>query len=177
MKYRLLGLLLLAAAACAGQDPEFPSKPVFYFSARQGVNSSFDSTPDHYVGGLSLTPQFALIPGILRGGFTGELSYTDKHLRALAGPRISLKLKTFSVNSLGSLFNLQIQLEHLWGSRKERLAGAGLALELFQCLELQIAAHRDHYHERWWFRSGAGWNILHKKRKSPTGADPMSDAR
>lgn len=176
MKYRLLTCLSLSALLCAAQrDPEFPAGTVLYVSARQGINTSFDVTPDFYVGGLGMTPQITLVPGHLRGGVTGELMYTDKAVRALAGPRVSIKLKTFSAGPLGSLFNLQLQLEHLWGTKKERLAGGALALEFFQLLEFQVAAHRDYHLERWWFRAGWGWNLLQKRKRSPTGTDPMSN--
>jgi hypothetical protein len=159
----------------AQQDPEFPKGAVFYFSAQQGINSRFDGGADHYIGGLSLAPAFTVIPSHVRLGLSSELVRTEKKIFGLAGPALSWKLKTFRMKPLGSLFNLQFQVEHLWGTGHRRLAGASLGIELFQFLNFRLMGHRDYHYDQWWLRAGTGINLLQKKRRSPTGTDPMRD--
>jgi hypothetical protein len=169
----LLPYLFFCVQGRAQSDPEFPKGWVMYLEAQQGVVTAFNSSPDLFAASLSLSPQITIIPQHLRLGASGGVAFTNKEFSALFGPRVALKLKTIKLQRLGSLFNLQFQLEHLWGSRDERLFGGGLCFEIIQMLDLSIRAHRDYSLGNWWFQAGAGFNLLYKKRKSVTGTDPM----
>ena len=175
MNRLLVGLLglLLTGTAYAQNDPEFPKGWVMYFEAQQGLRTTFDPRPDLFATSASLCPQITVVPAHFRIGGSAGLAFTDKQFSGMFGPRASLKLKTIRLKNLGSLFNLQLELEHLWGTRKERLFGGDLKLEIIQLLSLKLSAHRDHALGNWWFMAGAGINLFHKKRKSPTGDDPF----
>jgi hypothetical protein len=160
---------------CAQTDPEFPKGWVMYLEAQQGMATTFNSSPDIYVFSLGLAPAATVIPGHLRLGGTANLLYTNKNISAAFGPRAAWKIKTFNIDPLGSLFNLQLQVEHLWGTDKQKLFGGGPVIEAGQILSFSLTAHRDYCLNYWWFRAGLGFNLLHKKRKSPTGTDPMRD--
>lgn len=176
MKYLLSFLpVLIAWKSFSQTDPEFPRGAVLYLSAQQGLNTSFDASADHYIGGMGISAQYTVLPRHLRLGAGGELVFTNKDFSVLAGPRMAWRISTFQMKSLGSLMNLQIQAEHLWGTDDQKLIGGILGLEIFQMLSVQLLAHRDYEHDAWWYRAGIGWNLLRKKRKSPTGTDPMRD--
>jgi hypothetical protein len=141
--------------------------------AQQGVSTRFNTMPDTYVFALGLSPAATIIPARLRLGATADFLYTNKRIAAAFGPRLAWKLKTFNLGELGSLFNLHLRLEQLWGTDKQRLFGGGPVIEAGQLFSFSLTAHRDYYLNYWWFRTGLGFNILHKKRKSATGTDPL----
>jgi hypothetical protein len=166
-------LLLACTFVHAQKDTEFPKGWVMYLDAQQGMSTTFDNSPDTYVFSLGASPQATVIPGHLRLGVQTALLYAYKDISAVFGPRLSWKLKTFNLDPLGSLFNLQLQLEHLWGTDRQRLFGGGPLIEAGQIFSFSLTAHRDYCLNYWWFRAGLGFNFLHKKRKSPTGTDPL----
>ena len=167
----LLIFLYIFLYTNAQNDPEFPRGWVMYIEAEQGA-SAFRGSPALYLANLQLSTQATVIPRYLRVGAVSGLSYTNKKLSSVFGPRLSMKIKTFGVGQ-GSLFNLQLQLEHLWGTNKQKLFGGGLLVEAIQMFSVSLTAHRDYYFHAWRFQAGAGYNLFHKKRKSPTGTDPM----
>ena len=169
----LIILFFLPLAIIAQEDPEFPRGGVFYLSAQHGVKTGFDENPDLFVGGVGISGQITLIPSHLRGGFYGDLAFTNKRFTFLVGPKLAWKIKTFQVKPLGSVFNLQLQAEFLKGSFGEKLLGGSVGLEIFQLFMIQVMTHRDLENQDWWFRAGLGWNLLHKKRRSATGSDPL----
>lgn len=173
---RLLLLLfscLVTIQVFSQADPEFPKGTVLYISAQQGINTSFDPGPDHYIGGMGLSGQFTIIPQHLRLGAGGEFVFTNKNFSGLIGPRLAWKIKTMKMEPLGSVLNLQLQAEHLWGTDQQRLIGGLFGIELAKMFSFQLMAHRDYQNDAWWFRAGVGYNLLRKKRKSPTGTDPF----
>ena len=169
----LLYLLITVNIVKAQTDPEFPKGTVIYLSVQQGKSTSFDLSPDLWVGGIAFSPQYTVVPKHLRIGAVAEYVYTDKHSSGLFGPRLALKLKTIRTEPLGSLLNFQLQTDLLWGTRKQRLVGGGFAVEIFQLLTFNLTTHRDYVFSRWWFRAGIGVNLLHKRKSGST--DPLSD--
>jgi hypothetical protein len=164
---------ILALSVRAQNDPEFPKGWVLYLEAQQGMSTDFHATADTYVGGLGLSPAITLIPQHLRLGTTADLLYTNKKILAVFGPRVAWKLKTFNLNPLGSIMNLHLRLEQLWGTEKQSVFGGGPVVEAGQLFTLSLTAHRDYRLNYWWFRTGLGFNLLYQKRKSPTGTDPL----
>jgi hypothetical protein len=151
---------------------EFPKGWVMYLEGSQGMVTNFKSAPDVYTGSLLLTPQVTVIPDHLRLGAAAGLAFTDKKLLGLAGPQIALKLADFNAGPLGTLANVQAQVQYLWGGASERLFGGGIKAELGQLLVIGVTAHRDYNLNTWWFQGVLGFNLLHKKR-SPTPDDPF----
>lgn len=173
MKYWPLFIQLLAAIPVLAQnDPEFPKGTVLYLSLQQGKTTTFNSSPELWVGGFGISPQFTVIPQRLRLGATGEFSYTNKQGSGLFGPRVALKVKTLKTEPLGSILNFQLQAEHLWGTRNQRLVGGSFTVEIFQLFSVHLSSHRDYKHDQWWFRGGIGVNVIHKKKSGST--DPLS---
>jgi hypothetical protein len=168
-----LGTCFLSQFINAQADPEFPKGWVFYVETEQGMATTFHSSPDTYIFSLGASPAVTIIPGRLRLGATADLLYTNKDFSAVFGPALAVKLKTIHLGRLGSLLNLQMRLEQLWGTDKQKLFGGGPLIEVGQLLSFSLTAHRDYYLNYWWFRTGIGFNLFHKKRKSPTGTDPL----
>jgi hypothetical protein len=158
----------------AQQDPEFPkAKWVMYLEAHQGLATNFHRSPDIYVGGLRATPQFPIIAGKLRAGAVAGVAFTNKKTYGTFGPNLALKLKTLQVKEFGSILNIQLQAEHLWGTDKQKLAGGGIKAELGQLLMISITGHRDYHLNYWWWQGGIGFNLLRKKKGPPS--DPLDN--
>jgi len=155
----------------AQKDTEFPKGWVIYLQAQQGMVTRFTTSPDLFVGGLRLSPQATLVPGLLRVGASAGAVFNNKTMNGLFGANVAIKLATINVMNLGSLLNLQLQAEHLWGTNHQKLAGGLLHIEVGQLLVLGLSVHRDYAIGNWWFQSGLGVNLLHKKKT--TIEDPM----
>ena len=172
-KLTILLFTSLSLSAFSQNDPEFPKGFVAYISAQQGMTSSFSPAPDYHNAGAGLTTLYTLMPGYLRFGGGFELAYYKKQLSLLFGPRLAWKIKTIELKRFGSIANIQLQAEHLWGGDDQRMAGLIFLAEIIQKFSIHISGHRDYAVKEWWLRAGVGFNILHKKRKSPAGSDPM----
>ena len=173
---RKLTILLITCfplPAFSQNDPEFPKGFVAYISAQQGVTSSFSPAPDYYNAGAGLITMHTVVPGYLRLAGGLELAYYKKQFSLLYGPRLAWKIKTIELKRFGSIANIQLQAEHLWGDDEQKMAGLFVLAEIIQKFSIHISGHRDYALGEWWLRAGVGFNILHKKRKSPAGSDPM----
>lgn len=158
----------------AQQDPEFPKRKwVMYLEAHQGIATNFRNTPDIYVGGLRINPQFTAIAGKLRLGAVAGAVFTNKKTYGTFGPNLSLKLKSLQAKEFGSILNIQLQAEHLWGTGKQKLAGGGIKSEIGQLLMVSITGHRDYHLNYWWWQAGIGFNLLRKKKGPPS--DPLNN--
>ncbi len=157
----------------AQTDPEFPKGAVMYLESHHGIATNFHNSPDLFVGYLSITPQVTIVPAHLRLGATAGLLFNNKKFDGLFGPNLVLKLKTLDVKPMGSILNLQLKLEHLWGTNKQKLIGGGLSAEIGQIVLIGLSLHRDYGLNYWWFQGGLGYNLLHKKKTAP--ADPLSN--
>lgn len=175
MKKSLIGILssIIFLSAYAQKDPEFPKGFVLYLHAQDGMVTNFTTAPDLFVAGLGLTPQVTVIPGYLRLGATASAVFNNKKLDGLFGPNIGIKLASLKASNLGSILNLQLQLDHLWGTTHQKLLGGALQSEIGQILKISFSAHRDYGMNDWWFQGGIGFNLLHKKRKKLE--DPMDN--
>lgn len=166
MKATLLtaGLLCLHMFAQA-QDPEFPKKEfIMHLKMHSGMVTNFKSAPDLFVGGLQLVPQFTIVENHLRGGIIAGGFYTNKKLEGLIGPTVSLKLKTFALKSFGSGGNVNLSLDHLWGTGKQHLFGGGLNLDLLNFIVIGASVHRDYNLNNWWLQGNVGFRISKVKK-------------
>lgn len=165
-----LGVIILVSVK-AQHDPEFPKGCVMYLQAQDGMVTNFSKSPDLFVAGISLSPQVTIVKGFLRIGGNAAAIFTDKKIAGLFGPVLTLKLASVQKEPLGSILNLQIQLEHLWGTDQQKLIGGLLQSEIGQFFRLGFSIHRNYGQNNWWFQGGIGYNLLRKKKKAIE--DPM----
>ena len=168
----ILLFALLYSPNLAAQQ-EFTKGWVMYLEGSQGILTNFHSSPDLYTGNLQLTPQVTVIPGVLRLAAATGLAFNNKKLTGLFGGGLNWKLATVHAQPFGSLLNLQLQAQHVWGTGKQRLVGGGLKAELGQIILAGITAHRDYTSGNWWLQAGIGFNLLHKQRGKPD--DPFEN--
>jgi hypothetical protein len=148
------------------QDPEFPKNEfIMHLRLHSGLITNFHNTvPDLFVGGIQLVPQFTVIENHLRLGAVGDVFYTGKKIQGAIGPTASLKLKTFDLKKLGSGGNINLSVDHLWGTQKERLIGLGINADLLNLIVMGISAHRDYNLKTWWFQTSFGFRISKVKQ-------------
>jgi len=174
----LLILFTVASVVSSLQSTaqEFPKGWVMYLQATQGMTTNFTSVPDAFTGSVQLVPQVTVVPNMLRLSATAALAYNNKKLFGLYGPGLHVKLADLHISIFGSpqsFANLQLQLQHLWGSEKQKMAGGGLHAELGQLLMLGGTVYRDYNLNNWWFQTGVGFNLLFKKKRT-TPDDPFN---
>jgi len=168
-------LLLCIACTCiflgasAQKTPEFPKGWVLYLQEHHGVSTNFTAAPDLFVSSLRLSPQVTVVPGHLRLGATAAAAFTHKKADGLFGPHLVVNLLSPDVKKMGSVLNIQLQGEYLWGTRNQRLVGGLLNFEIGQILVAGLSMHRDYALNEWWFQAGVGYNLLRKKISN----DPM----
>ena len=163
---KIFGLLLSGFSFCAfAQQPptEFEKGMVLNLELLQGFTKA-KSAPELYLADLRLSPQWTIAPGVLRAGVTGGVFYSSSNISGFAGPNLALNLKTVNAGQMGSLLNLQLVLEHLWGTDKQRLLGGGFRTEIGKKLLLSILTHRDYHLNYWNLEFGVGINFLRRKR-------------
>ena len=170
-KYCLAVLLILSVSVSYAQtDTEFPKGFIMYAKLHNGMITDFTSGPDLYVVGLQLAPQYTIVPHVLRGGIIAGGFYANKKVEGEFGPSLSIKLKTFTANlqgaHVGSLANINLLVDHLWGTGRQRLLGGGLILDAGNIITFGITAHRDYGLNNWWFQTGIAIRIS-KKHKNP----------
>jgi hypothetical protein len=161
----LAGLLLCMYGVGMTQDPEFPKNEfIMHVKMHNGMVTSFKSSPDLYVGGLQLVPQFTVVANRLRLGVIADGYYTGKKLQAAAGPTLSLKLKTIELKKFGSGGNINLSLDHLWGTQQQRLFGGGVNIDLLNFIVAGITLHRDYHLNNWWVQGSFGFRISKVKQ-------------
>ncbi|HSI75243.1 MAG TPA: hypothetical protein VK957_05100 [Lunatimonas sp.] len=147
-----LGMLLWCIQAHA-QVTEFKNEGILHLKIHNGMVSDFTMAPELYIGGIQVAWQYGVVPGRVRLGATGGGFYTGKKVQALAGPTAALLLKSFGAADFGTAGNLHLSVEHLWGSEKQKLAGAGLHADLLNRLVLGLISHYDFEWKNWWIQS------------------------
>ena len=151
--YSLL-VLCLSTSTFSFSQTEFPPEFIAHLRLHSGMITYSNSDPELFVGGLQLIPQFTFVPHKLRGGLVAGAFYSDNNINGLFGPTISYKITEFKGGHFGSLGNLHINLDHLWGTDKQHLAGGGINLDLLNKLVVSLSAHRDYKLSNWWIQSG-----------------------
>lgn len=166
MKYTtpFFALLLFCFSAKAQSDPEFPKEFIMHAKLHNGMVTDFGSYPDIYVGGIQLVPQYTLVEHKIRGGAIADVYYTGKKINAAFGPTISFKLKTINAAPFGSAGNIHLNLDHLWGTNKERLIGGGINIDLANKIVLGLTIHRDYNLNTWWLQNTLGLRISKLKK-------------
>ena len=143
------------------QNYEFPKGWVLNLEYFNGLTTHFNSSPELYLTELRLSPQYTLVPKVLRLGAGAGLQYNNKNVSALFGPNLAIKIKTLSIEKFNSsLLNVQWVVENLWGTDKQCLIGTGLKTEIAQTLLISLTGHRDVKLDYWRFQFGLGLNLI-----------------
>jgi len=166
-QFLLLSFIIASSFRLAAQsDPEFPKEFIMHLKLHNGMVTNFNSrSPDVYVGGVQLVPQYTLIAHKLRGGIIADMFYTGKKFQAAFGPTVSLKLKTIHAGPLGSAANIHMNFDYLFGTEKERLVGGGINADVLNWVVIGLSAHRDYNLNTWWFQNTVGIRISKLKKK------------
>ena len=157
-------LLVLSSFRLLAQDPEFPQGFVMHLNLQSGIVTSFNNAPELYTGGVQLVPQYTLITNLLRGGAIAEAFYTSKNLQGAIGPTLSIKLMTLYAGKFGSIGNINLSFDHLWGTGSERLVGGAVNLDLANKFVLSLSLQRDYNLSTWWIQSGLAFRISNTKK-------------
>lgn len=157
----LLGAVALRASAQA--DPEFRKEFLLVLKTENGLTTNFKKGTDPSVLSLTLVPQFTLVEHHLRGGLTAGMFYQNQRVQTLIGPSLFWKLKTLNAAVFGSVANIHLSAEHLWGSRSQRLIGGGIHLDALNKITLGPLIHRDYGTNQWWFRFSVGYRLTKPK--------------
>ena len=168
IKTFLLSILCFASIICTAQQTEFPKEFVTHIRLHSGMITSDGG--ELFVGGLQLIPQFTLIEHKLRGGVILGAFYSNAQTSGLFGPTFSLKITEFQGGHFGTLGNLHLNVDHLWGTEEQLLAGGGLNLDLLNKLVVSLTAHSDYKHGEWWIQTGIAFRI--SKVKKPKESFP-----
>lgn len=160
----LLFFCIMSCQLIAQKDTEFPKEFIMHLKLHNGMVTNFTSAPDPYVGGIQLIPQYTFVKNLLRGGVVLDAYYTGKKMQAAAGPTVSLKLKSFNAKPFGGAGNIHINLDHLWGTNKERLFGGGINADLINKIVIGFSAHRDYNLNTWWFQNSISVRISKIKK-------------
>lgn len=164
----MLEAFLLVCLSCSRglKAQEFPKGWLLYLEGQQGGVTDFTANPDLYTGGLTLNPAYCLIENHLRLGAVAGMVYTNKIIDAVFGPRLAWKLKTLPASNLGTIGNIQLQAEWLWGGSGQRLIGGGPKIELLERLQAGVTAHRDYNLNAWWFQAVIGYKLIKTPKKA-----------
>lgn len=148
------------------QDPEFPKKEfIMHLRVHSGMVTNFKSSaPDLYIGGVQLVPQFTVVENLLRAGVVAGGFYTSKKIQALVGPTVSIKLKTFSLKNFGSGGNINLSVDHLWGTGKQRLIGGAINADILNLIVIGASLHRDYNLNSWWLQGTVALRISKLKK-------------
>jgi hypothetical protein len=165
--YTFLLCFICSCSAIFGQT-EFPKEFIAHIRLHSGMITYPDNAPELFVGGLQLIPQVTLVPYKLRGGVVAGAFYSYNSINGMFGPTISYKITEFKGGHFGSLGNLHINLDHLWGTDKQHLAGGGINLDLLNKLVVSLSAHRDYKLSNWWIQSGIAFRISKVKQPKET---------
>lgn len=164
-RYLLPLILYCFITVCApAQDTEFAKGFIIHAGLHSGMISAFNRSPELYVGGFQLIPQYTFVPGKLRAGIVAGGFYAAKHFEAQLGPTISVKLKTFNAGPMGSAANIHVSANHLWGTGEQKLIGGGIHADILNRLVLGITAHRDYAFNTWWLQSALAIRISPTKK-------------
>ena len=159
----ILFVLLLFTCKFSSAQTEFEKG----FIVHVGLHSGMITNPgaDIFVGGLQVVPQVTIVQHTLRGGVVIGGIYSFKEINGLFGPTLSLKLTEFKASNLGTLGNLNVNADYLWGTHDQRLVGGGINIDLLNKLVVSLTAHRDYNFSDWWFQSAIAFKIFNTKKK------------
>lgn len=135
-----------------------------HLNLHSGMVTNFSAgTPELYTGGIQLIPQYTFVTNLIRGGVIVDGFYTDKNLQGAFGPTLSIKLLTLKAQPFGSLGNINLSFDHLWGTGKQRLLGGGINADIANLFILGLSVQRDYNLGAWWLQSNLAFRISKKR--------------
>ncbi len=149
---------------CFAQDTEFPKGFIMHAKLHNGMVTNFKAGADLYVGGIQLVPQFTVVENKMRAGIVAGAFYVGKVLEGQFGVNTSVKIKTLNALVFGGAANINLSAEHLWGTGKQKLIGAGINADVLNKIVLGFTAHRDYEFKTWWLQMSLGIRISKKKK-------------
>lgn len=160
MKSLLLSIAILSTFFLYAQDPEFPKNEfIMHLRLHSGMTTNFKSSPDLFIGGIQFVPQFTVVENRLRMGIVAGGFYNAKKLQGVVGPTLSFKIKTIAIKNMGSGGNINLSMDHLWGTGSQRLFGGGLNIDLFNLIVAGASIHRDYKNNNWWLQGSVAFRI------------------
>ena len=182
-RYAIALSLVMLLTAARGQDaPPADEPPDFAeFNKRAvlpiEVGMGFSSQQSKALFSVQTCPQLTLIDHRLRLGASLGGAYTavtpdlkTDQWSVYAGPRLSLKLTTLSINLAGlpdgiRWGNIQLFVEHLWGQTTTKLVGGGAALEVLKKYSVFLKLHRDYEHQSTWAQFALSYNFIGQRKE------------
>ena len=146
-------------------DTEFKKGYIGLLKINNGLITNFHTSPELYVGGITLNPQFTVIEHKLRLGANAGFVYSGNKISGIFGPMLAYKIKSINLKTLAGLANIHVLLEANWGTNKQQLFGGGIAIEALQKLHIAFTAQRDYKLNSWWFQTHIGIPIFKTKEK------------
>lgn len=170
---KILFILLFTASVtfAKGQtDTEFPKGFIMYGKLHSGMIENFTNAPEMFTGGIQLAPQYTVVPHVLRIGAVAGGFFSNRKIQGEFGPSVSLKLKTINANlenaKVGSIANINLLIEHLWGTSQQRLIGGGIIMDTGNLISIGLTAHRDYNLNDWWFQTQIGIRLTKKHKNT-----------
>jgi hypothetical protein len=168
--YQRLGVLsiVLSLFLTKVYTQEIPRGFVLPVEVTQGFRSVPGMNNQFYIAALRIQPMHAVLDNNVRIGLTASLDYSNPTVDLLAGPRLSYRIMN-NMTLLGSIFNLQICGESLWGTREHKLWGLGGVLEGGPVI-ITIRGNHEYEFKEFWFEASVGLNIdtfFKKKDEDP----------
>jgi hypothetical protein len=157
-------LLAFFSLGLLAQDTEFPREFIMHLNLQSGIVTSFNNAPELYTGGVQVVPQYTFITNLMRGGVIADVFYTSKNLQGAIGPTFSIKLTTLTAGEFGSIGNINLSFDHLWGTGSQRLLGGGINLDLANRFVLGVSVQRDYNLGSWWMQTSLGFKISKTKK-------------
>lgn len=145
--------LLLSFSFTHAQITEFKKGWTTELRLQSGMATNFEgNSPDMFTGGLLLTEHVTAVPGKLKAGAVAGGIYYNKKLQGLFGPEVLFKIKDFNAGEMGSVGNLHLSANWLFGTEHEQLVGGGIHVSALNLLTIGVTAHRDYNLNSWWFQ-------------------------
>ncbi|GAB3914745.1 hypothetical protein GCM10028803_60630 [Larkinella knui] len=168
-KNALLLLLFAAVLRASGQD--FNEKWVVPLEFSQGFSKA-PSSPELYIGQLSVSPQFKLVDKRLRAGITVGGFITSGQVYGVGGPRLALKIAKLGKIFTADAGNLHLSADYLSGTHKQQLLGGGFHADLAELLILSLNYRRDLHYRANWFQVGIAYHLYREKIPATIQSNP-----
>ncbi len=123
----------------------------------QGFRSSSNMDAELYLATVRTQPSITLPGNKVRLGLTGLGTYANPGVDVVLGPAAALRLYTKNTD-FGTLFNVQLTAEALWGTSATKLWSGGFLVELNPVL-FSFRFFREYEHRENWLEAGIGVNL------------------
>jgi hypothetical protein len=168
LRRTLISISIILSLELPLHSQEIPRGFVMPVELSQGFRVPEGATNQLYLAALRIEPMYAFLGNNMRGGVAASAEYTNPQLDWFIGPRLSYRLIS-NMGAVGSLYNVQVCTEALWGTRDHKLWGLGLVVEGDPIIFSVRGSHEYEFKE-FWFEASIGVNLdvfLRKKNEDP----------